>query len=72
MPACRKCLENISRRDSACPECGYNPGSVVRRIAIGVLFFGGALGVLFPPILLFSLFLGAVLFGWSFLTTPAG
>lgn len=72
MPACRKCLEDVSRMESSCPECGYNPGSVIRRTAIGVLFFGGALGLLFPPVLVFSLFLALVLFGWSVLATPAG
>lgn len=72
MPACRKCHADISKRDSACPECGYNPASVARRVAIGILFFGGVLGLLYPPSLVFSLFLGLILLVGSFLLTPAG
>ena len=72
MVRCRKCDAEISMHDTECPECAYNPGSVIRRFGIGLLLFGFGVSLVSPPVGVFMLFSGVVAIGGSYLATPAG
>lgn len=72
MVRCRRCDAEVSRHDDECHECGYNPGSAIRRFGLGLVIFGGALAFVSPPIGLLGVFVGIVAIGGSYLFTPAG
>jgi len=69
---CQRCDAEISRQETTCPECGYDPGSAVRRFGLGLVIFGGAFAFVSPPIGLFGVFTGIVAIGGSYLFTPTG
>lgn len=71
MFACRRCGEEIPRDVEECPECGYDPSGTARDVAAVILAFGVVLAIAVPPLGVFALFLGVILFGWSFLRTPS-
>ncbi|MFW6318421.1 MAG: hypothetical protein ACOC06_08150 [Halorubrum sp.] len=69
---CRRCDERIPRTADVCPECGYDPGGTVRDLSGVALAFGVILAVVYPPLGVLGLFVGACLFAFSYLTTPTG
>ncbi|WIV68539.1 hypothetical protein [Natrialbaceae archaeon AArc-T1-2] len=71
MVRCRNCGEEISRHDLECPDCGYNPGSAIRRFGAGLVIFGAGIAFVSPPIGLFGIFAGIIAMGGSYLVTPA-
>ena len=71
MYACRRCEERIPGDADVCPECEYDPSGTVRDVAAVLLAFAVVLVIAVPPVGVFVGFLGVLLFGWSFLRTPA-
>ena len=68
---CRRCEAEIPRDVEECPECGYNPKSIVWRIGVGALIFGGALTFVSPPVGLLGVFVGIIAVVGSYLASPA-
>ncbi len=68
---CRRCEAEIPRDVDECPECGYNPQSIVWTVGAIALLVGGGLLLVSPPVGLLGVFLGVIAICGSYLASPA-
>lgn len=71
MYICGACEERLDPMEATCPHCGYEPGEIVKDVAAVLGVFGLILLIPMPPAGVFGLILAILLFGYSFLRTPA-